>query len=308
MAPYSMDLRGRVLEDRIDGLASKDIAAKYRVSRSWVDRVYQRHRAGEDAPRRQTKFRARRLAGQDDQLRAIVAAQPDRTLVEIRAARGVPVALSTLWTALDRLNLSVKKTVRATERDRPDVVAQRETWRGAMLTRPAPGFVFLDETGVATDLIRRFGRAPRGHRVADQAPWGEWQLHTILAGLRTDGLVAPAVLVGPIDAESFRAYVEQILVPTLRPGDRVVLDNLNVHRDAASAAAIARAGATLHFLPPYSPDLNPIELAFAKLKAVLRATRPRSFDDICTRVAEALRLYSSAECAAYLRHCGYATL
>jgi len=129
-----------------------------------------------------------------------------------------------------------------------------------------------------------------------------------VAGLRTDGLIAPAVLVGPIDADSFRAYVEQVLVPTLRPGDRVVLDNLNVHRDAASAAAIARAGGTVHFLPPDSPDLNPIELAFAKLKAFLRAPRPRSFDDICARVADALRLYSSAECAAYLRHCGYASL
>src|SRR5690606_14748540 len=131
-----------------------------------------------------------------------------------------------------------KKTVRATERDRPDVVARRDAWGGAMRTQPAGAFVFLDETGVATDLIRRFGRAPRGQRVVDHAPCGHWQLHTVLAGLRTDGLIAPAVLVGPIDADSFRAYVEQVLVPALRPGDRVVLDNLNVHRDAASAAAI----------------------------------------------------------------------
>jgi len=109
MAPYSMDLRSRVLEDRVGGLASKDVAAKYRVSRSWVDRVYQRHRAGEDTPRKQTKFRGRRLAGQEDRLRAIVAAQPDRTLVEIRAALGVPVALSTLWTELDRLQLPIKE-------------------------------------------------------------------------------------------------------------------------------------------------------------------------------------------------------
>ena len=110
MAPYSMDLRSRVLADRVGGLASKDVAAKYRVSRAWVDRIYQRHRGGEDAPRKQTKFRGRRLAGQEERLRAIVTAHPDRTLVEIRAALGVPVALSTLWTELDRLQLTLKKT------------------------------------------------------------------------------------------------------------------------------------------------------------------------------------------------------
>ncbi len=109
MRAYSMDLRTRVLQDRVSGLPSKDIAAKYRVSRAWVDRVYQRHRAGEAGPRKQTKFRARRLAGQEARLRALVAEQPDRTLVELRAALGVPVALSTLWTELDRLQLSVKK-------------------------------------------------------------------------------------------------------------------------------------------------------------------------------------------------------
>lgn len=109
MAPYSMDLRSRVLADRVSGMASKEVAAKYRVSLSWVNRVYQRHRGGEDAPRKQTKFRGRRLAGQEDRLRAIVAAQPDRTLVEIRAALGVSVALSTLWTELDRLQLPIKK-------------------------------------------------------------------------------------------------------------------------------------------------------------------------------------------------------
>ena len=109
MRAYSMDLRTRVLHDRVHGLASKEVAAKYRVSRAWVDRVYQRHRAGEDGPRAQTKFRARRLAGHEDRLRALVAEQPDRTLVELRAALAVPVALSTLWAELDRLQLSVKK-------------------------------------------------------------------------------------------------------------------------------------------------------------------------------------------------------
>lgn len=171
--------------------------------------------------------------------------------------------------------------------------------------QPAGAFVFLDETGVATDLVRRDGRGPR---VIDQAPWGHWEMHTVIAGLRAQGLGAAAVLEGALDAESFRAYVEQILVPTLRPGDTVILDNLIVHKDAVSADLIAQAGATPRFLPPYSPDLNPIELAFAKLKAFMRATRPRSFEAICTRMGEALRLFSPTECAAYLRHSGYSVL
>lgn len=109
MAPYSRDLRSRVLQDRVGGMASNEVAAKYRVSRAWVDRVYQRHRGGEDEPRKQTKFRTRRLAGHEAHLRALIAEQPDRTLVEIRAALGVPVGLSTLWTELDRLRLPLKK-------------------------------------------------------------------------------------------------------------------------------------------------------------------------------------------------------
>ena len=176
------------------------------------------------------------------------------------------------------------------------------------MTQPAGALIFLDETGVATDLVRRYGRGPRGARVIDHAPWGHWEMHTVIAGLRTEGLMASAVLEGALDADSFVAYVEQILVPAVRPGDTVILDNLLVHKDRRAAEALGQAGATLRFLPPYSPDLNPIELAFAKLKAFLRATRPRSFDAVCTRVGEALRLYSAAECAAYVRHCGYSVL
>jgi transposase len=165
--------------------------------------------------------------------------------------------------------------------------------------------VFLDESGVATDLLRRYGRSLRGQRLVDHAPFGHWQTHTILAALRLDGLTAPGVFDGPIDNPSFLAYVEQILVPTLRPGDIVVLDNLTVHKQPAVRAAIERAGAALQFLPPYSPDFNPIELAFAKLKAFFRAARPRTFDEICRLFAAALGLFTPTECAGYVRHCGY---
>ena len=127
----------------------------------------------------------------------------------------------------------------------------------------------------------------------------------MIAALRLEGLTAPAVFDGPIDTESFRAYVEQVLVPTLRPGDVVALDNLAVHKQPEVLAAVEAVGAQLRFLPPYSPDFNPIELAFAKLKAFLRAARPRTFDQVTTLVAIALELFTPTECANYIRHCGY---
>jgi len=130
----------------------------------------------------------------------------------------------------------------------------------------------------------------------------------VIAALRLEGLGAPAVFDGPIDTPTFRAYVEQVLVPTLRPGDVVVLDNLAVHQQPEVRTAIEAVGAQLRFLPPYSPDFNPIELAFAKLKALLRAARPRTFDQVCALVAAALDLYTPTECVNYVRHCGYRVL
>lgn len=154
-------------------------------------------------------------------------------------------------------------------------------------------------------MLRRYGRCPRGLRLRDYTPCGHWQTHTVIAALRVDGLHAPAVFGGPLDNPTFLAYVEQVLVPTLRPGEVVVLDNLAMHKQPEVQAAIERAGAWLRFLPPYSPDFNPIEMAFAKLKAFLRAARPRSFDQVVELVAIALHLFTPAECLNFVRHCGY---
>lgn len=141
--------------------------------------------------------------------------------------------------------------------------------------------------------------------MTDHAPAGHWETHTVVLALRPEGLTAPAVFDGPIDNSSFLAYVEQVLVPTLHPGDVVVLDNLAAHRQPEVSAAIAKVGASLRFLPPYSPDFNPIEQAFAKLKAFLRAARPRSVDQVSALVAAALALFTPAECRNYIRHSGY---
>ena len=166
-------------------------------------------------------------------------------------------------------------------------------------------YVFIDECGVATDLLRRYGRSPAGTRLRDHTSCSHWQTHTVVAALRLDRLGATAVFDGPIDNPTFLAYVEQVLAPTLQPGDVIVLDNLAVHKQPEVRAAIEAVGAQLRFLPPYSPDFNPIELAFAKLKAFLRAALPRTFDHVFALIAAALELFTPTECRNFVRHCGY---
>jgi len=158
---------------------------------------------------------------------------------------------------------------------------------------------------VTTDLLRRYGRSRRGVRLRDHTPCGHWETHTIVAALRPDGLTAPAVFDGPIDNASFRAYVEQVLVPTLRPGDVVVLDNLAAHKVDGVRQAIAAAGAFVLYLPPYSPDLNPIELAFSKLKALLRARAIRTVDGLWNALGNLVDCFTPEECANFVRHDGY---
>lgn len=158
---------------------------------------------------------------------------------------------------------------------------------------------------MTTNLLRRYGRSLRGQRVTDHTPYGRWRTSTFIAALRITGLTAPGVIDGPMDGDSFRAYVEQILVPTLGRGDIVVADNLPAHHVDGVRELIATAGADLWYLPPYSPDFNPIELCFAKLKAILRAARSRSIETLWPLLGECLARFSEAECRNYFRHCGY---
>jgi transposase len=158
---------------------------------------------------------------------------------------------------------------------------------------------------VTTDLLRRYARSPRGTRIADHTPCSHWQTHTVVAALRPTELTATAVFDGPIDNATFRAYVEQVLVPTLHPRDIVVADNLPAHHVDGVRELIAEAGAQLWYLPPYSPDFNPIELCFAKLKAIVRAARCRSIETLWPLLGECLGRFSATECRNYFRHCGY---
>ena len=165
--------------------------------------------------------------------------------------------------------------------------------------------VFLDETGASTKMARRHGRALRGQRLRASVPHGHWKTTTFIGGLRLSGMTAPMVLDGPMTGGWFVAYVEQVLVPTLRPGDIVILDNLAAHKNVAARQAIEAAGASVRFLPPYSRDLNPIENAFAKLKALLRKAAARTIDHLWAAIAAAIDTFSPTECANYFAAAGY---
>lgn len=154
-------------------------------------------------------------------------------------------------------------------------------------------------------MARLRGRAPRGERLRAPLPHGHWKTTTFIGGLRLTGMDAPMVIDGPVNGEIFRAYVEQVLVPVLRPGDTVIMDNLGSHKSAAVRDAIEAAGAELVFLPPYSPDFNPIENAFAKLKALLRKAAERTRDGLWDAVAQAIDAYTPQECVNYFTAAGY---
>jgi len=165
--------------------------------------------------------------------------------------------------------------------------------------------VFLDETGLNTKMDRRYGWGESSSRVIGQVPFGHWQTTTFLAGLRSAGLIAPLVLDGPMNSESFLAYIQQFLAPTLNRGDLVVLDNLSSHKQAGVHQAIRSAGADVLYLPPYSPDLNPIEKLFAKLKSLLRMHAERTVEALWKRVGQLLDEFSPHECLNYIKSSGY---
>ena len=166
--------------------------------------------------------------------------------------------------------------------------------------------VFVDETWAKTNMTRTHGYAPRGQRLIDGAPPGHWHTTTLVGALRVSGFVAPLVIDGAVNGEWFRAYVELVLVPELARGDVVVMDNLGSHTVAGVRKAIEGAGCELLYLPPYSPDLNPIENAFSKLKRLLRAATERTIETLWDRIGQLLDRFRPDECRNYFRHCGYA--
>ena len=201
-----------------------------------------------------------------------------------------------------------KKTVHAVEQQRPDVARRRYWWKKYQGRIDPSRLVFIDETWTKTNMAPIRGWCLKGQRLVARIPHGHWKTMTFLAALRCDAITAPCVFDGPINGESFLSYVEQILVPSLRPGDIVIMDNLGSHKGSKARAAIRNAGARLLFLPPYSPDLNPIEQVFAKLKHLMRKAQARTVEAAWRTIGKLLPAFTKQECANYLVNAGYASI
>jgi transposase len=185
------------------------------------------------------------------------------------------------------------------------VTARREAWLARQPALEPARLVFIDEAGTSTKMARRCGRAPRGARCRAPVPHGHWKTTTFVGALRLSGMTAPMTLDGAMHGAAFLAYVEQVLAPTLKPGDIVIMDNLPAHKPVGVRQAIEAAGAELHFLPPYSPDLNPIEPAFSKFKALLKKAAARTLPDLWTAIATAIDAITATDCANFFAAAGY---
>ena len=201
--------------------------------------------------------------------------------------------------------LPSKKTAHAAEQERPDVQAKRQEWADLQSSFDTSQLVFLDETGLSTKMARLYGRASCGERLKSAIPHGHWKTVTFTGALRDTGMTAPIILDGPMNGTAFLAYVEQALVPTLSPGDIVVMDNLPAHKVDGVEKAIEQVGAQVLYLPPYSPDFNPIEMAFSKIKAHLKREAKRTIDSLFEAVGKVIGTISPDECKGYMREAGY---
>jgi len=313
MQALSEDLRERIVRFIEAGGTRREAARRFNVSPSSAVRFAAQWRAERSLKARpQGGDRRRKLAPHRALILARVEARPDITMPELAAALadeiGLAVAPASLSRFLCRAGFSYKKTLLASEQERADVREARLVWRcyRQPAMRKALGrLVFIDETSVKTNMCRRRGRSPRGTRLRGDAPFGRWHTQTFIAGLRVDGLTAPWIIDGAMDGRAFETYIETQLAPTLSPGDVVILDNLAAHRGQKAAQALAERGAWFLFLPRYSPDLNPIEMAFSKLKAHLRKGAHRSIDALWRAVGNICDLYSSQECSNYFKAAGY---
>ena len=308
--PYSMDLRERAVAAVLrDGLSRHGSAARFGVAPStvinWVRRVRE---TGSVAPGQMGGHKPKAIAGEHAAFlgrRVREGAFTLRGLVAELAERGLKVDYRSVWNFVHAEKLSFKKTVIASERERPDVARRRAQWAKRQRTIDPERLVFIDETWTTTNMEPLRGWAPQGERLVAKVPHGHWKTMTFVASLRRDRIEAPWLIDGPINGEGFRTYVEKVLVPTLQPGELVIMDNLGSHKGQAVRQAIRSAGAKLFFLPKYSPDLNPIEQVFAKLKHLLRKAAAPNLEAVVAAVGELLSAYTAPECANYFANAGY---
>ncbi|WP_236764398.1 IS630 family transposase [Agrobacterium tumefaciens] len=306
----SDDLRLRVLKASAAGMSARQSAARFGVGISTAIRWIARASDGEPTSRPQGWRRPSVLDAHETFVVAMIDDRKDVTLDEmverLSVERQVGISRSALGAWLRGRGWTFKKkSAHALEQDRPDVLKRRRAWFEGQLDLDPEKLIFIDETGLSTKMARLRGRATRGERCRAGVPHGHWKTTTFTGALRLTGMTAPFVYDGAMNGNVFLAYVEQVLSPTLQTGDVVVMDNLPAHKAAGVRDAIERAGAKLMFLPPYSPDFNPIENAFSKLKAMLRARAERKIDALWDTVGTLIPRFTSAECANYFRAAGY---
>lgn len=265
MKAFSMAIRTRVLTDYQAGANFAALALRYHVTAEWVRRFIRKYEAtGEIEPRSSRNRRVALHIRMGAEIRAAVAEQPDLTREKLRQRLGVNCTLARLSQSLRALNISFKKTLVAAEQARPDVAERRAEFQAFQASGIDPDrFVFLDVTWIKTDMTRLYGWGPTDQRVLESVPHGHGMTTTFLGALRSTGLMAPLVVDGAINGDIFKGYVEQHLVNVLKPGDIVVMDNLSSHTIAGVREAIRGMGADVLYLPPYRPDLNPIEMVFS---------------------------------------------
>jgi transposase len=291
MTPYSQDLRQRILETVERGEGSlRQIARRSLVSLSFVTRLLQLHRStGSLQPRPHGGGNPAKLGPQDlERLRELVRQQPDATLEELRQRLGVSCSTMTIARALRKLRLPRKKKIpRAQEQDRPDVQEKRQGFCAELAGVDPRRLVFVDECGANTAMTRTHGRAPAGQRVYTNTP-GRWGSITLTCGLRLSGVTAALAFPGATNTGVFETYVEEVLVPELKPGDVVIWDNLKPHESEEAIEAVEAAGARVVPLPPWSPDLTPIEEMVSKVKGSLRSAAARTKETVYAAFGSAL--------------------
>ncbi len=308
---YSSDLRERVIEAVDEGATRREAAERFGVSVASTVRWHQFWR--NDGRTAAKLYGGSRSALEDyaEEIVALIEEQPDGTLDEIVAAmhkRWMPASRTALVRFLKRHGITLKKVLHASEQERADVARLRRRWIREQGLLDTSCLVFIDETSVNTNMTRLYGRGPRGERVIGRVPFAAWKTLTFVAALRCDAMTAPKVIKGAMNGETFVAYVEQCLVPTLKRGDTVVMDNVPAHKVDGVREAIEAVGATLRYLPPYSADLNPIELSFSVLKAFLRKFAERTEDALRRRIGRFVRQLQPDTCANFFAHNGYAPI
>lgn len=305
MTPYSQDLRQRIVDTvmRREGTI-RQVAERFLVSVSFVTRLLQLHRGtGSIEPRPHGGGNPAVLTPEDlDRLRELIRDRPDATLEECRRHLGSSCSLATVSRALTRMGLPRKKKVpRASEQDGPEVRKRRREFCEGLSGIDPRRLVFVDECGANTAMVRNYGRAPAGRRVYSDAP-GRWESVTLTCGMRLSGVTAALAFPGASDAATFETYVEDMLAPELRPGDVVIWDNVKPHGSKDAIEAVEAAGARVMFLPPYSPDLSPIEEMFSKVKGAMRSAAARTVDAVYAAFASALEDVTLGDIAGWFGH------